>query len=71
MRETDETTQRMTPAEFRDKLEWEGGIGALIEYGVLADEVPEELASLWREARLLHRDFLYASEQIEKVIYRD
>jgi len=62
---------RMTHAELRSSLEWEGGIGALIECGIDGDEVPEDLHHLWDQAAVYYRDFLEVAEQIDEAVYRD
>ena len=44
----------MTRDELRDKVEWEGGVWATLQYGIRAANIDDpEVAKLWREMESL------------------
>lgn len=40
---------RLSKEELRNKIEWEGGITAAMEYGIRPEQVPVEIEESWRE----------------------
>jgi hypothetical protein len=47
-------TERMAPEAFLAKVEWEGGLWALLtDYGLPIEDVPESIVKLWEEAQHL------------------
>lgn len=43
--------ERMTTEALVAKIEWEGGILPLLEYGIEPEEVPIELERSWKDLR--------------------
>ena len=56
----------MTKEEFRDKVEWEGGVMEAVDYGLkvtdLPDDVPAKVADAWHrlESALRYIDVIDA-----------
>ena len=45
----------MTAEQLADKVHWEGGVYAALEYGLRSEDIEDpELASLWRRMEELH-----------------
>lgn len=42
-------TERMSRDDFLSKVEWEGGIYEVLQWGMRADDVPEEIEVLWQK----------------------
>ncbi len=60
----DEPAGHMSPRDFAEKVDWEGGVFAALEYGLHATDLdPSDPASVklreaWAELERVHRDVL-------------
>ena len=63
---------KLSPEQFADKIEWEGGIEAALEYGIRADRIDistktgHELATAGRPAVMV--ELLAAIDRVEEIL---
>ena len=59
----------MSLADVKAKVEWEGGIGAALNYGLRAEDIADPaLAKLWAEAVAINRDLESVVAEIRKAL---
>ena len=59
----------MTARDLAQKVHWEGGIVATLEYGIRSDEIDDpELAALWRRMEKLYDELRPALDITDRML---
>lgn len=58
-------SERLTKTSLAQKIRWEGGVLAALDYGIKPDEIEDaQLATLWRELDEAYRRFSPLLEEV-------
>jgi len=61
-----------TRDEVAAKVDWEGSLTEALEYGLRADDMPDEdLAAAWSVMQDAYRDFSAAADDVEAILNGD
>lgn len=58
----------MTLQDVADKIGWEGGFAAVLDYGLKPEDVPEEIRPLWQKAWDAYQQLNEIWIELEKVL---
>lgn len=63
------TESKYSKDELQDKIDWEGGILAAIEYGIYSTDIADpKIAKLWDEAVALYDELSPILSQLEELL---
>lgn len=64
-------SDRMTYDQLEAKIEWEGGLEELLEYGVRDNHVPADLSYSWQALHTKWRSYRLQAEYVMMIIERE